>query len=61
MLKIVEFLFRADAYHGVFPHWLNGETGKTIRFGRKDDGGDLVETAYLLQGLLCAKQYYVSQ
>jgi hypothetical protein len=60
MLKIVEFLFRADAYHGVFPHWLNGATGKTIRFGRKDDGGDLVETAYLLQGLICAKQYYTA-
>ncbi len=60
MLKIVEFLFKADAYHGVFPHWLNGETGKIIRFGRKDDGGDLVETAYLLQGLICAKQYYVA-
>src|ERR1700741_2512469 len=31
MLKIVRFLEKADSYHGVFPHWLNGETGKTIR------------------------------
>src|ERR1700740_1470894 len=37
MLKIVEFLYKADAFHGVFPHWMNGETGKVIRFGRKDD------------------------
>lgn len=58
MLKIVNFLYRADSFHGVFPHWLNGATGKVIPFGRKDDGGDLVETAYLFQGLLCAKQYY---
>jgi hypothetical protein len=58
MLKIVEFLIKADSYHGVFPHWLNGATGKIIPFGRKDDGGDLVETSYLFQGLLCARQYF---
>src|SRR6201996_7631679 len=58
MLKMVEFLYRADEYHGVFPHWMNGETGKTIRFSRKDDGGDLVETSYLFEGLLCARQYF---
>jgi hypothetical protein len=60
MLKITEFLFKANSYHGVFPHWLNGETGKTIPFGRKDDGGDLVETSYLFQGLLCARQYFTA-
>jgi len=58
MLKIVNFLDRADSFHGVFPHWLNGETGKVIPFGRKDDGADLVETSYLFQGLLCARQYF---
>jgi len=58
MVKIVNFLYRANSFHGVFPHWLNGATGKVIPFGRKDDGGDLVETAYLFQGLLCARQYY---
>ena len=41
-----------------FPHWLNGATGKTIPFSRKDDGADLVETSYLFQGLLCARQYF---
>ncbi|HKB43729.1 MAG TPA: hypothetical protein VKC90_05045, partial [Chitinophagaceae bacterium] len=61
MLKIVDFLYKADSYHGVFPHWLNGETGKTIPFGRKDDGGDLVETSYLFQGLLCARQYFTAE
>lgn len=58
LLKIVKFLWKADSYHGIFPHWLNGATGKTIPFSRKDDGGDLVETAYLFQGLLCARQYF---
>jgi len=58
LLKIEKFLFKADSYHGVFPHWLNGETGKVIPFGRKDDGGDLVETSYLFEGLLCVQQYF---
>ncbi len=58
LLKMVKFLVKAPSYHGVYPHWMNGETGKTIPFSRKDDGADLVETSYLMQGLLCARQYF---
>jgi len=58
MLKIVEFLYKADAFHGVFPHWMNGETGKVIRFGRKDDGGDLVETPTCLRPALRKAIFY---
>jgi hypothetical protein len=58
LLHMVKFLSKADAYHGVFAHWLNGTTGKTIPFSRKDDGADLVESSYLFQGLLCARQYF---
>ncbi|HEX3168184.1 MAG TPA: glucoamylase family protein [Chitinophagaceae bacterium] len=58
LLRMVNFLLKADSYHGVFPHWLNGATGKTIPFSRKDDGADLVESSYLFQGLLCARQYF---
>ena len=58
LLKLVKFLYKSDKYHGVFPHWLNGSTGKTIPFSSKDDGGDLVETAYLFEGLLCARAYF---
>ena len=58
LLKMVNFLLKANSYHGVFPHWMNGETGITIPFSRKDDGADLVETSYLFQGLLCARQYF---
>jgi len=55
---MLAFLEKADAYHGAFPHFLNGTTGRTIRFGRKDDGADLVETALLLQGLIAAQVYF---
>lgn len=56
--KLVNWLEKADRFHGVWPHWLNGETGKVKPFSPKDDGGDLVETAYLAQGLLCVRQYF---
>lgn len=56
--KIVDFLWKADMFHGAFPHWLNGETGKVIRFSPKDDGADIVETSFLFQGLLTAAEYY---
>lgn len=55
--KIAGFLNKADRFHGAWPHWLVGETGKVKPFGEKDDGGDIVETAYMVQGLICAKEY----
>lgn len=54
---IVDFLGTADRFHGVWPHWLNGNTGEVIPFSAKDNGGDLVETAFMIQGLLTAKAY----
>lgn len=57
--KIVTFLdVKCDKYHGAFAHWLNGETGATLAFSPNDNGGDLVETAFLMQGLLAARQYF---
>jgi hypothetical protein len=59
MLRIVRFLSRADRFHGVWPHFLDGRTGRVIPyFGKYDNGGDLVETAFLIQGLLAARQYF---
>ncbi len=55
---MLAFLAEADRFHGAFPHWLDGTTGKAIAFSPQDDGGDLVETAYLVAGLLAARQYF---
>ena len=59
MLKILTFLDKdANHYRGVWPHWMNGTTGETVPFSRKDDGADLVETAFMFEGLLAAHQYF---
>ena len=58
VLKIGNFLMEADRYHGAWSHWINGTTGRTIPFSAKDDGGDLVETAFLVQGLISAREYF---
>lgn len=55
---MLDLLYRATSYHGVFAHFINGRTGATIPFWRKDDGADLVETSFLMMGLLCARQYF---
>ena len=55
--KILGFLETCDRFHGVWPHWLNGVTGKTVPFSAQDNGGDIVETSYMIQGLLCMRQY----
>lgn len=57
--KIVSFLERAPRYHGAWSHFMDGTTAKTLPvFDMFDDGGDLVETAFLMEGLLAARQYF---
>ncbi|RMB59578.1 beta-glucosidase [Dokdonia sinensis] len=58
MNKILTFLENAETYNGVFSHWYMGDTGVTRPFSDLDDGGDLVETALLIQGLLINRQYF---
>ena len=58
--KIVVFLEKADRFHGAWPHWMYGKTGRVKPFSQKDDGGDLVETAFMIQGLLAVRQYYLN-
>ena len=53
--QIADYLAKADRFHGVWPHWMHGPTGKVKPFGQKDNGGDLVESAFLMQGLLCVR------
>jgi hypothetical protein len=59
LLRIINFLENADRFHGAWPHYLDGRTGKVIPvFGQYDNGGDLVETAFMIQGLLAARQFF---
>jgi hypothetical protein len=58
-LKILRFLSdKADRFHGAFPHWLDGTTGKVIPFSQYDNGADLVETGFLMQGALLLREYF---
>lgn len=57
MNKILTFLETADRFHGAWPHWMNGNTGEVVPFSVNDNGGDLVETSFLIQGLLTFRQY----
>ncbi len=59
LLKMTQFLENsAERYHGVWAHWINGKTGRTIPFSKYDNGGDLVETSFLVQGMLTVRQYF---
>ena len=54
----LNFLQNANRFHGAWPHWMNGSTGQVIPFSTMDNGGDLVETAFLAQGLICVREYF---
>jgi len=54
----LDFLQNANRFHGAWPHWMNGNNGQVIPFSPQDDGGDLVETAFLAQGLICVREYF---
>nr|WP_297789728.1 glucoamylase family protein [uncultured Allomuricauda sp.] len=58
LTTLLDFLENADRFHGAWSHWINGSTGAVIPFSDLDDGGDLVETAFLAQGLICIKEYF---
>ena len=58
LTRMADFLKSADRHHGAWSHWINGETGKTVPFGKKDNGGDLVETAFLVQGIIAVREYF---
>jgi len=59
MLHISAYLARADRFHGAWPHFLSGRTGHiSTFFGIYDDGADLIETSFLMEGLLSARGYF---
>jgi len=60
LLKMVTFLEdKAERYHGLWAHHLRGDTGETIPFaGKQDNGGDIVESAFLMEGMLTIREYF---
>ncbi len=54
----LNFLQNADRFHGAWSHWINGTNGKAIPFSTFDNGGDLVETAFMAQGLICVREFF---
>lgn len=58
LTTVLDFLENADRFHGAWSHWIDGSTGNVIPFSSMDNGGDLVETAFLTQGLICVKEYF---
>jgi len=58
LTKVANFLEKADRFHGAWPHWIDGNTGKVKPFGTKDNGGDLVETAFLCEGIIAIREYF---
>jgi hypothetical protein len=58
LTQILNFFEGADRFRGAWPHWINGSNGSVIPFSPDDNGGDIVETALFVQGLICVKEYY---
>ncbi len=58
LTQIINFLENADRFHGAWSHWINGSNGSVIPFSTLDNGGDIVETAFVAQGLICIKEYF---
>jgi hypothetical protein len=58
LTAMAAFLGEAERHHGAYPHWIHGGSGRTVRFAAQDDGGDLVETSFLMAGLLAVRQYF---
>jgi len=59
--RMLRSLGAVKRFHGAFPHFIQTAGGKTIPFAKFDDGGDLVETALLVQGLICAREFFDRQ
>ncbi len=55
--KMVGSLEKLERFHGAWAHWYDADSGKPFSFSEFDDGGDLVETAFMVQGLLTARQW----
>ena len=59
--KMVSALEKLERFHGAWAHWYNADTMEPFSFSQYDDGGDLVETAFMVQGLLTARQWLLDK
>ena len=57
IVKIVRFLKTADRFAGAWAHWYK-PTGRITPFGDQVQAGELVETAFMMGGLLTACEYF---
>ena len=55
--NITRFLDRVERFHGAWAHWYSSETERPFSFSQYDDGGDLVETAFLTEGLIVVREW----
>lgn len=56
--RSIDFLASVPRFHGAWAHWYNGDLGTVKAFSDKDNGGDIVETAFLAQGLITLREYF---
>ena len=57
IVRIVRFLKKADRFAGAWAHWYN-QSGKIVPFGNQNQAGEIVETAFMMGGLLTACEYF---
>ncbi|MCS2585098.1 hypothetical protein NXY00_21700 [Bacteroides sp. BFG-551] len=57
IVKIVRFLKTADRFEGTWAHWYKPD-GKITPFGNQEEAGEIVETAFMMGGLLTACEYF---
>ena len=58
MEKALTFLGKVERFQGAWAHWYHGDTGQPKAFSNADDGGDIVETAFMAEALICIREYY---
>lgn len=58
MNHILDFLETIDRNHGAWCHRIDPKTSKSVILDGAATGEDLVETSFLVQGLLCVREYF---
>ncbi|AYA65552.1 glucoamylase family protein [Alteromonas sp. RKMC-009] len=56
--KMTDHLEQFERFKGMWAHWYTADDLNAFNFSKYDDGGDIVESAFMMQGLLTARQYF---